>query len=115
MTKLSSMTDTTERESVPLAEIVDRIRSCGDPEKIVLFGSRARGDAKPESDVDILVIEKSDQPRFKRSSRYRKALMGLVPSKDIVVWTPDETEEWREVPTAFITTVLREGVVLYEK
>ena len=99
----------------PLTAIRDRILHVGNPDKIVLFGSRARGDAKPESDYDILVIEPSDVPRYKRSAKYRKALVGVVPSKDLVVWTPEEIHDWSEVPNAFITAALREGIVLHEK
>jgi len=97
-----------------LAELVARMRRAADPQKIILFGSRARGDAGPHSDIDLLVIEESDLPRYKRSARYRRALVGLFPAKDIVVWTPGEVEEWRSVPNAFITTAVREGRVLYE-
>jgi hypothetical protein len=46
---------------------------------------------------------------------YRRALKDLGTSKDIVVWTPSEIREWQNVSNAFITTVLREGVVLYER
>lgn len=97
-----------------LREIVQRILAVGSPQKIVLFGSRARGEAKPDSDYDLLTIEPSDLPRHKRAARYRRALVGVCPAKDIVVWTPEEVAEWRNVSNAFITTALNEGVVLYE-
>ncbi|MGH7857773.1 MAG: nucleotidyltransferase domain-containing protein [Candidatus Binatia bacterium] len=98
-----------------LEEVVRRIRSVGAPRAVVLFGSRARGDARPDSDLDLLIVEESSLPRFKRSGRYRRALRGVFPAKDVVVWTPEEVEEWRDVPNAFITSVLAEGRVLYER
>lgn len=98
-----------------LTEIKNRILAAGSPHKIVLFGSRARGEARPDSDYDILVIEPSDLPRYKRAVKYRRALVGACLSKDIVVWTPDEVQAWSRVPEAFITKALSEGVTLYEK
>ncbi len=97
-----------------LSDMVTRICQAGSPEKIVLFGSRARGDADADSDIDLLVVESSSLPRYKRAARYRKAVAGLFIAKDIVVWSPEEIEEWKSVPNAFITSVLREGRVLYE-
>jgi uncharacterized protein len=96
-----------------LQEIVRRILSAGQPLRIVLFGSHATGQARPDSDLDILIIEESDLPRYRRAARYLKALVGLYPAKDVVVWTPQEIEEWAQVPNVFITTVLREGRTLY--
>jgi predicted nucleotidyltransferase len=97
-----------------LREIVRRLLSVGSPRKIVLFGSRAGGRARPDSDLDVLIVEESDLPRYKRSARYRRALCGLFAAKDIMVWTPAEIEEWRAVPHAFITTVVATGKILYE-
>jgi predicted nucleotidyltransferase len=97
-----------------LGEIVRRILSVGSPRKIVLFGSRAGDRARPDSDLDVLIVEESDLPRYKRSARYRRALCGLFPAKDIMVWTPAEIEEWRAAPQAFITTAVATGKVLYE-
>lgn len=98
-----------------LREMVERITTIGNPQKIILFGSRARGDAGPDSDYDLLLIEPSDQPRYRRAARYRRALRGLAPAKDLLVWTPAEVAEWRAVPNAFITTAINEGIVLYEQ
>ena len=98
-----------------LREVVRRILSVSTPRKIVLFGSRAQDKARPDSDLDLLIVEDSSLPRFKRSARYRRALLGVFPAKDIVVWTPDEIDEWRVVPNAFITTALSTGKVLYER
>ena len=98
-----------------LQTIVQRLLAAGQPQKIILFGSQARGQAGRDSDYDLLVIENSSQPRYRGAVSYRRALKDLGTSKDIVVWTPREIAEWQNVPNAFITTALREGVVLYER
>ena len=90
-----------------------RILAVGRPQRIVLFGSRARGTARSDSDLDLLIVEESSLPRYQRSPRYYHALAGLFPSKDIVVYTPAEVEEWATVPNAFVTTAIREGTTLY--
>src|SRR5262249_21904175 len=54
-------------------------------------------------------------PRFRRAPRYLRALTGIFPAKDVVVWTPAEIAEWSNVPTTFITTALREGRVLHAR
>jgi predicted nucleotidyltransferase len=98
-----------------LNEVVARIRRVGDPLRIVLFGSHARRAGRPDSDLDLLIVEDSDLPRHRRAPRYLRALVGVFPAKDVIVWTPAEIDAWRTVPHAFITTVVREGVTLYER
>jgi predicted nucleotidyltransferase len=98
-----------------LQEMIHRIVATGNPQKIILFGSRAHGNAHPDSDYDLLLIEPSDLPRYKRAARYRRALVGVAPAKDILVWTPEEVAEWRDVPNAFITSIVREGIMLHEQ
>lgn len=98
-----------------LDEIVRRILAAGKPRKIVLFGSRARGEARPDSDLDLLIIEDSDLPRYRRAVPYLRALRGLFPEKEVVVWTPEEVAQWDGVPNAFVTVALTEGKILYER
>ena len=98
-----------------LDEVVRRILTAGSPLRIVLFGSQARGEAGPGSDLDVLIVEDSTLPRYKRASRYLRALVGVFPAKDVVVWTPEEIEAWSGVPNAFVTTALREGKTLYAR
>lgn len=96
-------------------EIVNRIVKVASPEKIILFGSYAYGKPAKNSDLDILVIMSSKLPRYKRSVPIYKALAGILIPKDIIVYTPQEVEEWDEVPQAFITTAVSRGKTIYEK
>lgn len=98
-----------------LADVVARIRRVGSPLRVVLFGSRATGQGRPDSDLDLLIVEDSDLPRHRRAPRYLRALVGVFPAKDVIVWTPAEIASWANVPHAFISQVLREGVTLYER
>ncbi len=98
-----------------LAEIVNRLVSATHPERIILFGSRARGDYKPDSDVDLLIIGDSDLPRHRRTVPAYDALWGLGIPKDIIWYTPAEVTEWSGVPNHVVTRALAEGRVLYEK
>ena len=98
-----------------LAEVVRRIRAVGNPLKVVLFGSCARGDRHRYSDLDLLIVEESNLPRHQRSPKYYSALVGVYPEKDVVVWTPAEIQEWAKVPNHFVTVALREGRLLYER
>ncbi len=98
------------------AEIVRRIRLVAKPHKIVLFGSRARGEHRPDSDIDLLVIEDSALPRHRRSIPLYAALadLPLAVDTEVVVYTPAEVAEWSTADAAFVTTALREGSILYE-
>jgi len=95
-------------------EIVRRIVETISPEKVILFGSQARGDARPESDLDLLVIADSTQPRYRRSAPLYGALSDIFVPMDILVYSPEEVKEWSQVRQAFVTTAVREGKVLYE-
>jgi predicted nucleotidyltransferase len=95
--------------------IVRRIVDTAHPKKVILFGSHARGDARLGSDFDVLVIKDSDEPRHCRSVPLYVALADLPVEVEVMVNTPEEVEEWSEVPQAFVTTALREGTTIYER
>lgn len=96
-------------------DIVRRIVETAQPEKVILFGSQARGDARSNSDFDVLVIKRSDEPRYRRSVPLYVALADLPVEVEVMVYTPEEVEEWSEVPQAFVTTAVREGTTIYER
>ena len=60
-----------------LNEIVRRLVEAVDPDRIILFGSRARGDARPDSDIDLLIIKDTDQPSYRRAIPAYRALTGM--------------------------------------
>jgi predicted nucleotidyltransferase len=87
--------------------IVNRIVSVAQPERIILFGSRARGTAHAGSDIDLLVIARSDQPRYRRAAPIYGALSDILAPMDILVYSPQEVKEWSAVAQAFVTTAVR--------
>ena len=100
---------------VILEQVVARIRDAAQPDRIILFGSRARGSARADSDYDLLVIKESDEPRYRRAASLYTKLADLPVEVEVLVYTPAEVEDWSQVPEAFVTTALREGKVLYER
>ncbi len=98
-----------------LAEIVRRLVEAVDPDRIVLFGSRARGDSRPDSDLDLLIVKDSAEPRHRRVVPAYRALRGLGIPKDIVWYTPQELADWAGVVNHLVRRALNEGRVLYEK
>jgi len=104
----------TETEQI-LHIIVTRIERIARPERVILFGSRARGEARTNSDYDLLVIVESDEPRYRRAAPLYAALADVPVEADVLVYTPAEVAEWSAVPQAFVTTAIREGQVVYER
>lgn len=100
-----------------IKQIRDRIVRLYQPDKIILFGSRARGDAGKRSDIDLLVISDREKhlPRWKRGLDLRLQLADLKTPKDILFYTHEDVTRWESVPQAFINRVLKEGEVLYER
>ena len=84
------------------------------PDAIFLFGSHARGDAGPDSDLDFMVVvPESPHPRYLRSVEARRIVGDIFSPKDIVVLTRQEWEAERRVVCSLASTVLREGVRLH--
>lgn len=84
-----------------------------DAARVILFGSYARGEATEQSDVDLMIIAKSDLPRFKRSRELYKLLRPHPFAMDIIVYTPQEFERDQKTKVSFVSTVLKEGETLY--
>lgn len=98
-------------------EITKRIVDNFNPERVILFGSRARDDAHANSDYDVLIIAPSNVPQWKRSIPVYLKLKGLITGVgiDVVWWTEDEIAYWAGVKTHFINRILNDGKVMYAK
>jgi len=89
-----------------------RLAAAAPDADIILFGSRARGEARPDSDLDLLVIEPDFDRRGEEYGRLRRELRGLDVAIDLVVYRKREAEKWGNVPGSFVHRVLGEGRVL---
>ena len=97
-----------------IQEMVRRIVEGFKPEKIILFGSQARGDTGPDSDVDLLVVMNTES-RKQSTREIRMALDAMGMPKDIVVITPEEFERGKEIVGTIAHPAHHEGRILYER
>ncbi len=104
-------------DEVLLHQMVETIVREVSPETIILFGSRARGDAHPDSDVDLLVVESEpfspQRSRRKEAARLYMALRGLAISKDILLYSREEFDRWKNSLNHVVGRAHREGRVLH--
>lgn len=97
-----------------LDEVVRRIVATLGPERVYLFGSRAREDVGPDSDYDLLVVvTEAREPTHHQSQRAHASLWGMGISADILVWTRRRFEERLGVVASLPSLVVREGRLLY--
>lgn len=97
-----------------LTEVVRRLVEAYKPERIYLFGSKARGDAGPESDYDLMVIVPDHAPPERRRSRLAyERLWGTGTAADVLVWTKNAFEKRLHVKASLPATIKREGKLLY--
>jgi predicted nucleotidyltransferase len=98
-----------------IQQMVRRIVSRFHPERIILFGSHARGEADPDSDVDLLVVMPFLGSKLEKQLEIRLALRNIHVPKDIIVTTPEEFRWRKEIPGTIERPAAREGTVLYAR
>lgn len=107
------MMATSEKDPI-LAEIVRRLIEVLHPERIYLFGSRARGDAGPDSDYDLMVVMPHlTEPGYRLAQRAHNVLWGLGTAADILVWSREAFDNRLHLKASLPATILREGTLLH--
>ncbi|HYS79841.1 MAG TPA: nucleotidyltransferase domain-containing protein [Anaeromyxobacteraceae bacterium] len=108
------MSEVPDRSSDPtLVELLRRLEPAYEPERVYLFGSRARGEAGPDSDYDLLLVVPDDAPPERKRSRLAyEVLRGTGVAADVIVWTRRDFDARLGVVTSLPATVVREGRLL---
>jgi uncharacterized protein len=98
-----------------IREIVRKIAEGYNPEKIILFGSYAKGQSSDDSDLDMIVIKNTNLPKHKRGIEIRKLFYGLAISMDFKIYTNREFDQESNNPYSFLYSALNGSKVLYER
>jgi len=96
-----------------ISTIIERLSDFKEIERIILFGSQARGEALSKSDIDLIVLTNSFEDRFEVSRRLRKRLLEIEYAFDIIVMTTKEFELDKNIPGTISRYASREGQILY--
>lgn len=104
----------TAKDDPALKEILRRLIDTFQPERIYLFGSKARGEAGPDSDYDLLVVVSDETPPERRRSRLAyQVLRGTRTAADVLVWTREAFDSRLHLPASLPAIIVREGKLLY--
>lgn len=96
-----------------IGKIVEEIKTCYQPQKIILFGSYTRGETTEDSDIDLFLIMESNLRRDERAREVLKIFSDRTFPIDIIVYTPEEVEQSLKRGNPFIKEILSKGRVLY--
>lgn len=96
-----------------ISTIKNRLNDINGIEKIILFGSQARGDNTKQSDIDLIILMNDIESRYELSRMMREKLGGLEYAFDIIVMTHDEFELDKNIPGTISRYASKEGYVLY--
>lgn len=96
-----------------LNEVVKRLVTLATPLKIILFGSNARGETHPDSDLDLLIVKKEVAEQYDEALRLDRALRDLMLPLDLVVVSEAQFKRYQGVPGTIYYRSVQEGQVLY--
>lgn len=98
-----------------IQHIVEVIITRLSPRRVILFGSYARAEAGPDSDLDLFIELDPPLPARGRGTQIKRLFDPYPCPMDIVVYSPEEVAYWKQAPASLVASVLREGEVLYER
>ena len=98
-----------------LRAVIRRIVEVAQPDKIILFGSAARGEMGANSDLDLLVVKSGVPHRGRLMETIYENLWGVGQAVDVVVATPEDIERYRDAFCLVVNPALQEGRVVYER
>ena len=104
-----------ETQSDIVAQMVQCLVDQFAPDQIILFGSRARGTGRPDSDVDLLVVMPVRGSKRAKRIEMRVALHEFRVPKDIILVTPEEVAQAHWQAGTIIQPALQEGIILYAR
>ena len=97
-----------------IADIVRRVVEVAEPDRIILFGSAARGEMGPDSDLDFLVVKSGVYDRARLEGDLYVAMSGVGIAADFILVTPEQVERYKGSRFLAIYPALSEGVELYD-
>ncbi len=103
------------KQQKEIKKITDEIVKNYKPEKIILFGSCARGNPTEDSDVDLFIVKKTKQLRTKRHLEVDRMFLDRAVPLDILVYTPREIKERLSLGDFFIKNIIQKGKIIYDK
>ena len=102
-------------DSHKIDEVINRIATRFNPDKIILFGSYANGTQNENSDLDLLIVQDSDLPMQKRGFDIRMSLLGTMIPMDILFYTKSEFEEEKSKNSSFLYSAIKNSRIMYER
>ena len=101
-------------DSSIINEVVTKIATKFNPDKIIIFGSCANGTQNENSDLDLLIVQDSDQPMQKRGLDIRLSLIGAMIPMDLLIYTKSEFDQELKSVFSFLNSVMENSKILYE-
>ena len=96
-------------------KLINSILQVLTPDQIILFGSQARGDARVDSDYDLLIIKKDVDNILRAEQAIYRKLIGIKVNADIIVRTPELIEENKNIAGSLVKNALKDGVLVYQR